>query len=237
LFEYEFLFCSFSKKNAYKNAWNLIFCLMYLWMHENFNWIWKCMFECINLIFCYFLWMMHGIFDWIWKCMFECMKFEFLLFLWMMHETLWIWKCMFECMKFDFLLFLRMMHGTLWIFWMKNACLSAWNLFEYKFLTLKKAYKNVWNLVFFAWWIHEIFNWIWKCMFESMKFFNFCYYFFWRMHKVFDWIWIFSLHENACLNAWNLLECEFWIIFFLKMHMWMHETLLECEFFIFCSFF
>jgi len=97
------------------------FCLMYLWIHEHFSWIWKCMFEYINLIFCYF-------YEW-------CMEFfiEFESLVWMqMHVWMRLnvnvnvnfglysfWKCICKCMKlcsnvtFLFLFFFLIIH--IWI--------------------------------------------------------------------------------------------------------------------------
>jgi len=37
------------------------------------------------------------------------------------------------------------------------------------------------------------------------------------MHEI--CFFVFTLNENACLSALNLIFCSFW-----RVHLWMHET-------------
>jgi len=83
-------FCSFLK-NAYKNAWNLIFCLKHLWMHEIFYWIWILkMHVWMYQTWCFvlfFFWMVH-----LWMHEIFLIKSEF--WIWM-KMYVWIHKVWF----------------------------------------------------------------------------------------------------------------------------------------------
>jgi len=162
------------------------------------------------------------------------MKFDFFLLkdvCWM-HDNTWTLflfiyseESIYKYMKFDF--FLRM-HVK-----MHEICLNM-NFWFYSFWKMHIRMHEIW----FSFLLHEIFNWIWKCMFECIKldFFEWCVKFLIEFEslvwtKMYVWkhkILFFVLFEECIYECMKL--CGF---FWMKMHVWVHEICLNMNFWFF----
>ena len=150
------------------------FCLMHLWMHEIFYWIWILKIHIWMHEIWFFLFFFYGAFmnvwnfllnlnfEFEWKCMFEYIKFDFFVLL---EECIWMHESLIE---YEFLISMKMhvwvyeiwffysfwrMHiwmlQTLWIFWMKMHAWMHKFFLSFWFFFLKNAYMNAWNFVNF----------------------------------------------------------------------------------------
>jgi len=224
-----FSFCLFFLKNAFTNAWNVIFLRMHVKIHE----------ICLNMNFWFYsFWKMNIRMHEIWFvawCIYECIKF--LLNMNFENACFNAWNLF----KYEFLISMKMhvWMYEIWffLFFLKNGYINAWNfvnflnesaclntLILFVFLILffffkkKECIYECIKLDFFCFIIFE--EYIYECM--KFDFLLFCYL--WIMRIWMHEIWFYSVLlflKNAYINAWNFTSFFLFIIF----EKWIYECM------------